>query len=644
MRHGVSLRVVWRAARAFGELCRSHWQIVVVVLLLGGGELFCQRVEVFLQKYYTDVPSGAVYAVNAVRGVPRYVQDEQTYVPVARRTLDGLLDGTDGDAHVYEHRRSPTPFPPIPNLQLGLLMWLAGGPDGGLLLHRFLAVMLIPLLAYVAMFVGTGDRLIAVVGAVLVPFLSRIAALYILPVGALELPIMPFLHVVGAASHAVDENVTRVLYQGLSYPWLFAFLAALAWMLTQPSRRAAVICGVLMGLQSLVYPYYMTAIVLGLPLFFVWLLVRRETEAARSLVLAGVVGAIVALPSVIHQYSFRQLPQYDDVMFQFSRYSHVADPASLKFIVAAVPLWLAGLLLPRGPQRFLHACLAIVVGAALSMNLQIVTGVELQNWHWEHRVILPLMTLALVVAGGSLGKRAAAKWDGRVPWRAVAAVAAAVLVTFATTKIVAARVISARKLAPYHYIPADHHAAYEWLRRNASDEDVVLSLSTDQINLLPVYAETYTYLPLMRASITPFEEVKDRWTAACRFYGMPEPTFEDLISGEGTERLYNLMPPELSAEKPPWWFERVTIHEVLFHKRFRKIGGSSPYVLPDSVKADLRRRFRRVLDPDAALRDYRVDYVWQGPYERAVGTDSLGNARSLELVFERGRVRLYRVK
>ena len=104
------------------------------------------------------------------------------------------------------------------------------------------------------------------------------------------------------------------------------------------------------------------------------------------------------------------------------------------------------------------------------------------------------------------------------------------------------------------------------------------------------------------------------------------------------------MPREMAVEAPPWWYERTTIHNVLFHKRFRKLGGTDKfYVFPDSVKADLRRRFAEVSDPEAAFRRFRVDYLWQGPYERAMGIDSLESARNVELAFEVGRVRIYRV-
>ena len=139
-------------------------------------------------------------------------------------------------------------------------------------------------------------------------------------------------------------------------------------------------------------------------------------------------------------------------------------------------------------------------------------------------------------------------------------------------------------------------------------------------------------------------EVTDRWTAAARFYGMPEDTFYDIVAGESTTRAYRAKSAEESAEAPPWWFERTTIHNTLYHKTYRTWGpGGGWYVFPDSVAAGLLSAFRSIGDPDSALRRYRVDYIWQGPYERAVGIDSLDLERNVELAFETGRVRVYRV-
>ncbi len=100
----------------------------------------------------------------------------------------------------------------------------------------------------------------------------------------------------------------------------------------------------------------------------------------------------------------------------------------------------------------------------------------------------------------------------------------------------------------------------------------------------------------------------------------------------------------MSAEKPPWWFERTTYHLPMFLYRFRKSTRSdAPYAFPDSVETQLRQRFAAIEDIESALRRFHVDYIWQGPYERDVGIDSLDNERNVEIAFENGRVRIYRV-
>ena len=628
---------VWPRIR---HIVRFHWVILVFAGLLVGVELFSQQLMFHLQKYYVTSPVPGEPSSLAVRGMPRSRQDELLYYAQARRMFDGVFSGKTGDAFIYEYRDTIRPLPYATFLTVGAFSRLIGNPDLAFRLLKAAAMALTLLAVYLTAFKATRGKLSAVAVTFVTAYLPVIGEqLHALARG--DVQIVSLVRILSDPLAAVPIHLFRVPFTGLTGCFVFLAIAAIAWAVRSPSKQSITSAGVLVGFQSLVYPYHTTTFALGIPVLVLWYAVLRDWRTVRTVMILGGIGAVLMIPALLQQWNVSHLPQYADYVDAIGVRTREFDMRMVFALGVAISLLVAGHFL-RGAWQPTHtAAGALLIGACLSVNLHVVTGMEIQRWHWMLYLVYPLTVFVLCSACVMGVRRLVADRQMYDRWRRIAPVLAAGIIVFTGTKVVANRLMYARSIAPQAFLPADHLAAYRWLADRDSTGTVVC-LSSEQIRLLPLLADKYSYLPMGAVSPVTYEETADRWVAACRIYGVSEEVFRDLLDGGGTRVLYNVLPPERSTEAPPWWFERTTIHEVLFHKRFRSVSNQSvPYAFPDSVRQDLLRRFNTVDDPAAALRRYNVDYIWQGPYERAVGAECLDSLQNTEPVYSEGRIRLY---
>ena len=622
------------------RLVRTHWMVVALAAVALLAEVFGQQLSIHLQKYYVTPSIGSVPSSLAVRGMPRSRQDEVLYYTQAVRMFDGVFSGDTGDAFVREYSTTPRPLPALTFLGIGAFGRMIGDVDVAFRLLKAMAMLLTLVAAYGVVYLATRGTLSAITAASVVAWFPRVGELLHLAArGAVR--IVGLADLAGDPLTAIPTHVFRVPFTGLTQCMLLAGVVAIAWSIRSPSAKSIVVAGVAIGVQAYVYPYHLTTFALGLPVLLLWYGATRDWRAARAILLAGALGAVLMAPALLHQWEVSSLPSYGDYVMAVGTVTRQFDAQAIPVLLVLAALWAAGWLLGGAWRGTYVTTLSLAAGAALSLNLHVVTGAEIQRWHWMEYIIYPLTALAVCLLSAMAARRAVVLRSRYAAWRKAAPVMAAALVVFVGTRVVESRVMYAEAYAPRAFLPADHVAAYRWLSEQVAGSSVV-ALGSEQIRLLPLMAGCYGYLPMGAVSPAPFGETVDRWIAACRFYGMSAERFGDLVRGDTSRTLYNTLPPEASREGAPWLFESTTIHEVLFHKRFRSARSLAvAYSFPDSVQRQLLASFAAMSSPDSALRAFRADYVWQGPYERAVGIDSLEACRNVERVFERGRVRIY---
>jgi hypothetical protein len=621
---------------------RRHWAVILVTIVMAGTEYTGIRLAEFRQKYKHDVDRTTIYSSLAVRGMPRAHQDEVLYWGNVSALAGANWSIVPGDPYIYEYRNTYTPMPIITIGSLALIDRVFGDPSQAFNFVKIISIVLVTIAVYAAMCYAIGGVMTPLVSAVAVPLFWRLGQSIPLLRGTLTLDVIRPIEWLVERGNAFDQ-FARIPFSVWTFPVLIAGIALVALALRRETLGPTILAGTGLGVQALTYPYYLTSWGLGLPLLFVWFGVRRNWRSALVLLAVGGISIVVGLPAIVTQLKVSHLPQYQDVLQRLGKFDRnihweVAYPLAAFGLILLSGRWVRGLWNPV----FLVAT-AVGFGSLLSMNLNVVTGIDLQGWHWYSRVTLPIATFLGVMIAGLTARQISVRRRMGLRWGYIAPVLAGILVSFAMTRYIGARISAYDMWSPYYVVSKHDAAGYEWLASRDA-RVATLSFNAEQIRLLQIYGRSFTYLPNGATSVIPHEETMDRFVAAARFYGLSDSTFANLIGLNNNEILYNDLPPAASAVGPPWLFERSQIHELLFHKRYRKRGGGErAYIFPDSVKSDLMERIGRISNPDAALREYRVDYIWQGPFERAMGIANLDTFRDLELAFESGDIRIYRV-
>ena len=327
----------------------------------------------------------------------------ELYLPTATR------------AYLEHPWRLEDPVPPgggrtlYPWLQLGPGVLLArlcqAGPLGVSFAWRALAGLLIGGLTYFALRQVLGRPWVAL--ALSLWLLSDLGLIFAKPLAYHLSALLSLARGEGellAAWPKLHAN-WRLISPALSWPWLL--LAATLWIrhARRPTPRRRALAGVALGLLVGVYFYHWTAAALGLALWFLFVPERRR-EALHLAWIAVAVG----LPALIAG-ALLKADAPPDWLLRSDKFVPIGHADGLAFPKSAWVLWVALTLWSFRARRELLP-LSCVAGAALVLlNHQLLSGLQIENWHWQY-TYGPLLSLLLA---GALGARWERRWPQGAP-------------------------------------------------------------------------------------------------------------------------------------------------------------------------------------------------------------------------------------
>jgi hypothetical protein len=197
------------------------------------------------------------------------------------------------------------------------------------------------------------------------------------------------------------------------------YLIACIWAVLRareaPTRARIAVAGLIIGLQFYVYFYHWTAA--GLALL---LALALDTGYRRLYFHAGWIGGLIGLPAIVSDFLLKHSRSDDwlarmDFFLPIGRFDDLALPRELPFFL------LLGLFVVVRRRDLIFVWALGVAGLSLE-NHQIITGLQLDNYHWEYVWGPALCYLTLVVAAAAVEGRKA--WSPEV-CTAIGAVAVA---------------------------------------------------------------------------------------------------------------------------------------------------------------------------------------------------------------------------
>jgi hypothetical protein len=612
------------------------WVLAGVALLVG---LVCGLPHILIPTRLAA--EGKRYAPLAVSGVASQTTEEVLRsAPRLREILDGHPFSADPTGREYKAR--------APRLGEGLLDSLLTGWLAALLGRSTPNVFIVcdfilPPLGFLLLFLVC-QRL----GAPLWVSLAAAAAGIVAPAQntlLLEWLLSPRLSWLTERLHLL-HNPGPLEWCGLTVPQAVFLPAGLALLglvtlYDHPRLRAAITTGMALGATVYCHPAPFAFLLAGGALLAAGaLLSPAHRRAAPLLALALATGLVLALPVIYQAVSPVGFPGKAEIA------ARLAGQAPRNWEYEVFPwalLALLGAAYPRRRPEFLPVMaftLAPFVALLGARAMHAALDEEgLLRLCWQPWSALALVLLLWALWSDLARRRAersgdsgslAAMTGGLRRHRAVAwafGALCALILAYGTN----AQARFAWEMAPAYCLPADQRQALEELRLRAPADSVVLCLGADVLALLPVYTGCNDYLPNGATSPAPTAELKDRAAVALAAFGVPPSRAQLMLQFPALHLL-----PSAGRELPRAY--------DLGHWLFAS--SEMAQTSPPTAQGDLAARasahgpegYRRL------AKRYRVDFIWWGPHERAVGDPALEARLSRDLFLEAGQIRVYRVR
>ncbi len=437
--------------------------------------------------------------------------ETHAYAPPARRFF--VTGSLTAEVDNYENRGRQAAIPVIPPVILGAMARVSGSLERAFIAADFV----FPALLFVLLF-ALGDglnlswRLLVAWSTLIVSF--GILNCFWLGEDALIAPL----------------EFTRTPQPELSFLVVLAAAAMFARSIEEKGRwKSMLAAGLLSG--AVVYCYYFYTIAWGAGLFFAFvlgLLWRRRLLWTHSLTTLAIM-AVLGVPYVL---AGLHSPGQADLLGRVGVFTH-----DLRVIPLLLALFAAALTWYLGRTRLAPLDLVLmllVVGALAGMNIQLLTGYETQPWHFWKRLAVPA---AFFLVSATIARRVQRMRHSQF--------AAAVLLIALLADTAARLSFAALQTAPYQRSSDARISLLKWVDGHLPGKRVIGTVDPRLILLIPAITIDYTYVPSGLRSLTPTEEIEQRYyQMACLLCKVPAEV-ESAVAvpnhlGRSTEVLYAL--------------------------------------------------------------------------------------------------------
>ncbi|MDB5350696.1 MAG: hypothetical protein JWN86_1943 [Planctomycetota bacterium] len=207
----------------------------------------------------------------------------------------------------------------------------------------------------------------------------------------------------------------RIATPGLSLIYLLLYLGFLGRALARPTWPRILAASAGLGLLIHAYFYFWTAAGLGLALAI--LLDARNRKTYLSV---GILGSLIGLPAVLGGMRLKaaSVPDYGprlDTFLPIKRLSEIVFPSTSILLLTFSLAWVWF----RRKDLLYIWCLA--TSGTLLLNQQVVSGMQIQNFHWQYAAGPALFLLLLLLIQGELSR--VRNWPRQAFWAVLGATA-----------------------------------------------------------------------------------------------------------------------------------------------------------------------------------------------------------------------------
>jgi len=379
-----------------------------------------------------------------------------------------------------------------------------------------------------------------------------------------------------------------------------------------------------LALALLVYSYvfYWLAAALAIAIWLGLLLVRREYDAMRRVLLVGIAAVLVALPEFAIVLN-KSLNSTEDIQArvgqgEFGIFWDEGSEMLARFLVGLPFMFV--LLRRRTVDGGFYVALFMA-----PLVLAMFDGVVPQSWHFRSQV-WSAFAIPAFIAGATEFYRMLGENHRQMAMRALAVAAALAAVYLAAFQVRVTTLVD-----DAYAVSDDEHAAFEWVEDNVTTLDTVGSPSIITTLLLANLTPASGYIIGGYNPVVDDAELIDRFLRIQAAYGYSEEdTFERLDPRYffGVENL------------PSIELQRQVEQQAAYYNFYWEV--FEPDVYEERIPA-WREQFRALEGQENVLAAYPVDYLYCGPRERFWPMPSPAPGTYVRQAFQQGEVTIYAI-
>jgi hypothetical protein len=558
------------------KIVREHKGAVLVALLIGIIFLLPHLLMPILQD------ENQSYSPLVVKGVDARSVDEVLYAAYVQEVVEGHLIPRSNilewkDQLILSHAGAP-----FPSLILGFISLFVGGVINTYILSYFLFTALSAILIYALAYLLTRNKTWSLLAAPL---------LFFSPTYVLKF---------------FGDNITQpISYFSRFYPALVDFpifaatLLAVFWLLKKRDWRYAVMSGILGGLLFYTYFYYWTFYIVFIGIICACCLIRKDFLLSKKIMVSGAI--TLGIGATFFLNSWQTVQNQAEILQRIgANFTRIPDWNITLFLLAIIAIvWFIGR--KKEEKNNLFFLTALLLAGIIAMNVQVITGYTINPRHWLTTAIWPTLILAGVYVISSVEK-----WEEITKKVCYASIGVLLLFGLVWQVTYAQNTYSA-------YTLSDSKAAlFDWLNQNTNQDEVVLSLRSEMILLLPVYTHNNNFIPNANVEPLPISELVGRRLVAYKILNVPEEKIIFLENPCAFEELLRNFEDEKDGVYDYTAFEEAFSHHLTFESYFTKKGCS----VPAKFKAAVFKNYADL--PEEVVHKYHLDYIIVSAEEKEI--------------------------
>ena len=417
--------------------------------------------------------------------------------------------------------------------------------------------------------------------------------------------------------------------------FVFSVLALLKVAATPQSKKWVWFAALSSGMLTLMYVTDAMYIFGSIALMIIWFFLQTDTKRAKAFASVLGIATLTSMPYIVNYLSIQALPHAQELVERLgAEFTHSfrfnAWPQYAVMIVLAYGVWQWGKRENRTPAATVLG--SMLLSGIFILNMQVVLGFNPHPQVWPvHQFYLGYAFALLVIAHLFITHLIKPKFLNR---------SAITLLTVATLLIGARGVqtefLSGIPLREASIIPQDIQTSLQWINNNIPANKVIASPSATTNSLIPALTSAHSIQPLAVTSATPLSEVVDRWLTINKLYDIPNATLVKSLKKEHMEIDAFAGASENATA--------IFLFDTYFWKKgLGAFDEGRQLSIPQDAIDTILAAYDDLPEDDILLDKYAMDYVYVGPYERALGIQNMDELSYTQNVFNENDIQIYKI-